>query len=56
VCDLVGLDVLYAASNSMYKEFKRDEFAPRPLLRRMIAVGRLGRKSGRGFYDYAAPV
>ena len=56
VCDLVGLDVLYAVCSSLYQEFKRDEYAPRPLMRRMIAAGRLGRKSGRGFYDYAAPV
>jgi len=52
LCDLVGLDVLYAVCDSLYDEFKRDEFAPPPLLRRMVASGRLGRKSGRGFYRY----
>jgi 3-hydroxybutyryl-CoA dehydrogenase len=52
LCDLIGLDVLYAVCNSLYDEFKRDEYAPPPLLKRMIASGRLGRKSGRGFYDY----
>lgn len=52
LCDLVGLDVLYAVCDSLYDEFKRDEFAPPPLLRRMVASHRLGRKSGRGFYDY----
>ncbi len=52
LCDLVGLDVLYAVCDSLYDEFKRDEFAPPPLLKRMVASGRLGRKSGRGFYDY----
>ena len=56
VCDLVGLDVLYAACDFIYKESKRDEYAPRPVMKRMIAAGRLGRKSGRGFYEYAAPV
>jgi 3-hydroxybutyryl-CoA dehydrogenase len=56
LCDLVGLDVLHAACGSLYKEFQRDEYASRPLMRRMIAAGRLGRKSGRGFYDYEAPV
>ena len=52
LCDFIGLDVLYAVCDSLYEEFKRDEYAPPPLLRRMIASGRLGRKSGRGFYEY----
>jgi 3-hydroxybutyryl-CoA dehydrogenase len=52
LCDLIGLDVLYAVCDSLYEEFKRDEYAPPPLLKRMVASGRLGRKSGRGFYDY----
>jgi 3-hydroxybutyryl-CoA dehydrogenase len=52
VADMVGLDVVYSVGNSMYEEFKRAEYAPPPLLRRMIAAGRLGRKSGRGFYEY----
>ena len=53
LCDLIGLDVLYAVCNSLYDEFKRDEYAPPPLIKRMVASRRLGRKSGRGFYDYA---
>jgi 3-hydroxybutyryl-CoA dehydrogenase len=53
LCDFIGLDVLYAIGASLYDEFKRDEYAPPPLLKRMVASGRLGRKSGRGFYDYA---
>jgi 3-hydroxybutyryl-CoA dehydrogenase len=52
LCDLIGLDVLYAVCDSLYDEFKRDEYAPPPLLKRMVASGRLGRKSGRGFYEY----
>jgi 3-hydroxybutyryl-CoA dehydrogenase len=52
LCDFIGLDVLYAVCDSLYEEFKRDEYAPPPLLKRMVATGRLGRKSGRGFYDY----
>jgi len=54
LCDFIGLDVLYAVCDSLYEEFKRDEYAPPPLLKRMVAAGRLGRKSGLGFYDYAA--
>jgi 3-hydroxybutyryl-CoA dehydrogenase len=53
LCDFIGLDVLYAVCDSLYDEFKRPEYAPPPLLKRMVASGRLGRKSGRGFYDYA---
>jgi 3-hydroxybutyryl-CoA dehydrogenase len=52
LCDFIGLDVLYAVCDSLYEEFKRDEYAPPPLMKRMVASGRLGRKSGRGFYDY----
>jgi 3-hydroxybutyryl-CoA dehydrogenase len=52
LCDFIGLDVLYAVCDSLYEEFKRDEYAPPPLLKRMVASGRLGRKSGRGFYEY----
>jgi 3-hydroxybutyryl-CoA dehydrogenase len=56
LCDFIGLDVLHSVCNSLYEEFKRDEYAPPPSMKRMIAAGRLGRKSGRGFYDYAASV
>jgi 3-hydroxybutyryl-CoA dehydrogenase len=50
--DFIGLDVLHASGLSLHDEFKREEYAPPPLLSRMVAAGRLGRKSGRGFYDY----
>lgn len=53
LCDFIGLDVLEAVCDSLYDEFKKPEYAPPALLRRMVAAGRLGRKSGRGFYDYA---
>lgn len=53
LCDFIGLDVLYAVCDSLYEEFKRDEYAPPPLLKRMVAAGRHGRKSGRGFYEYS---
>jgi 3-hydroxybutyryl-CoA dehydrogenase len=52
LCDLIGLDVLHSVCESLYDEFKRDEYAPPPLLRRMIVSGHLGRKAGRGFYTY----
>lgn len=52
LCDFIGLDVLYSICDSLYEEFKRAEYAPTPLLKRMVAAGRLGRKSGRGFYEY----
>ena len=50
--DFVGLDVLQSVGDSLLDEFSRPEYAPPPLLRRMVAAGRLGRKSGRGFYPY----
>lgn len=53
LADFIGLDVLYAVCDSLYDEFKRDEYAPPPLMKRMVAAGRLGRKTGRGFYDYS---
>jgi len=54
LCDFIGLDVLYSVCDSLYEEFKRPEYAPPPLLKRMVASGRLGRKTGRGFYEYLA--
>lgn len=53
LCDFIGLDVLYAVCDSLYEEFKRPEYAPPPLLKRMVVSGHHGRKSGRGFFDYA---
>jgi 3-hydroxybutyryl-CoA dehydrogenase len=50
--DFIGLDVLYAIGDSLYEEFKRAEYAPPPLLKRMVASGRIGRKAGRGFHEY----
>ncbi|MBV9818388.1 MAG: NAD-binding protein [Solirubrobacterales bacterium] len=52
LCDFIGLDVLLAVCESLYDEFKRPEFAPPPLLKRMVVAGHLGRKAGQGFYDY----
>jgi 3-hydroxybutyryl-CoA dehydrogenase len=52
LCDFIGLDVLYSVCDSLYEEFKRGEYAPPPLLKRMVVSGHLGRKTGRGFYEY----
>ncbi|GEE03872.1 putative 3-hydroxybutyryl-CoA dehydrogenase [Gordonia spumicola] len=54
LCDTVGLDICLAAAESLYAEFAEPHFAPPALLRRMVDAGRLGRKTGRGFYDYSA--
>jgi 3-hydroxybutyryl-CoA dehydrogenase len=52
LCDFIGLDVLYAVCDSLYEEFKLPEYAPPPLMKRMVVSGHLGRKTGRGFYEY----
>jgi 3-hydroxybutyryl-CoA dehydrogenase len=51
--DLIGLDTTMAVAESLYAEFKEPLYAPPPLLSRMVEAGLLGRKTGRGFYDYA---
>ena len=53
--DFVGLDTTYYIANIMFDEFKEKRFAPPPLLKRMVLAGWQGRKTGRGFYDYADP-
>lgn len=52
LCDFVGLDVVLAVAETLYEEFKDPFYAPPPLLRRMVEGGLLGRKTGRGFYEY----
>ena len=51
--DLVGLDTSLAILDALYDEFRDPNYAAVPLLRRMVAAGRLGRKSGSGFYEYS---
>ena len=53
LADLIGLDTTMAVAESLYDEFKEQLYAPPPLLARMVEAGLLGRKTGRGFYDYA---
>ena len=50
--DFVGIDTVFFVANAMYEEFKDPQFAPPPLLRKMVVTGRFGRKAGKGFYDY----
>jgi 3-hydroxybutyryl-CoA dehydrogenase len=58
LADFVGLDTLGSISDALFEEFRERRFAPPPLLRKMLAAGWRGRKSGMGFYDYSgdAPV
>jgi 3-hydroxybutyryl-CoA dehydrogenase len=51
--DFVGLDTTYYIANIMFEEFREPAYAPPPLLKRMVLAGRMGRKSGRGFYTYS---
>lgn len=53
LADLIGLDTTMAVTESLYEEFKEPLYAPSPLPSRMVEAGLLGRKAGRGFYEYA---
>jgi 3-hydroxybutyryl-CoA dehydrogenase len=52
LADLIGLDTVVAVAESLYEEFKEPLSSPPPILQRMVDAGLLGRKAGRGFYDY----
>jgi 3-hydroxybutyryl-CoA dehydrogenase len=51
--DFIGLDIVFHMASNLHAEFREPRFAPSPLLRRMVLAGMLGRKSGKGFYDYS---
>jgi len=52
LADLIGLDVCLAIMNVLHEGYSDSKYRPCPLLKKMVAAGRLGRKSGRGFYEY----
>jgi 3-hydroxybutyryl-CoA dehydrogenase len=52
--DFVGLDTTFSVGEIMFNEYRERRFAPPPTLRKLMAAGHLGRKSGRGFYDYSS--
>jgi 3-hydroxybutyryl-CoA dehydrogenase len=52
LCDMIGLDVMYMVCDSLYDEYRRPEYVPPPILKRMVASGLLGRKAKQGFHDY----
>jgi 3-hydroxybutyryl-CoA dehydrogenase len=54
LADLIGLDVCLDIMEVLYEGFKDSKYRPCPLLRKMVDAGYLGRKSGRGFYDYSS--
>jgi 3-hydroxybutyryl-CoA dehydrogenase len=53
--DFVGLDTTYYIAEILFNEYRERRFAPPPLMKRMVLAGMLGRKTGKGFYDYSDP-
>lgn len=55
LADFIGLDLIYEAGNTMFGEYRESRYAPPPILKKMVALGYLGRKTKRGFYDWSDP-
>jgi len=53
LCDFVGVDTVYRISEIMFDEYRESRYAPPPLLKRIVAMGRFGKKTGQGFYDWS---
>jgi 3-hydroxybutyryl-CoA dehydrogenase len=55
LADFIGLDVLMSGANSLFEEYREKRYAPLPLMKRMVTLGSLGLKTGKGFYDWSDP-
>jgi 3-hydroxybutyryl-CoA dehydrogenase len=55
LADFIGLDVLMSGANSLFEEYKEKRYAALPLMKRMVTLGFLGQKTGKGFYDWSDP-
>ena len=53
--DFIGLDVLLSGSSRMFEEYKEKRYAPPPILKKLVMLGYLGQKTGKGFYDWSDP-
>ncbi len=52
LADIIGIDTIYFVSSAIYEEFREPQYVPPPLIKKMVSAGWLGRKTGKGFYEY----